>query len=32
VEGNILPFELQHHKCHTCAELGPTPGSRATLT
>ncbi|MGB7758658.1 MAG: hypothetical protein WBL61_02455 [Bryobacteraceae bacterium] len=23
VEGNTLTFEVAHHKCHDCAELGP---------
>ena len=23
VDGRILTFEVQHHKCHTCPELGP---------
>jgi hypothetical protein len=31
VEGNILTFELQHHKCHTCAELGPNQKFRVEL-
>jgi hypothetical protein len=31
VEGNILTFELQHHKCHGCAELGPNRKFRVEL-
>jgi hypothetical protein len=31
VEGNILTFELQHHKCHNCAELGPNQKFRVEL-
>jgi hypothetical protein len=23
VEAKALTFEVQHHKCHTCPELGP---------
>jgi hypothetical protein len=31
VEGNILTFELQHHKCHNCTELGPNQKFRVEL-
>jgi len=31
VEGNILTFELQHHTCHNCAELGPNRKFRVEL-
>jgi hypothetical protein len=31
VEGNILTFELQHHKCHNCVELGPNQKFRVEL-
>ena len=31
VEDNILTFELQHHKCHNCAELGPNQKFRVDL-
>jgi hypothetical protein len=31
VEGYILTFELQHHKCHDCAELGPNRKFRVEL-
>jgi hypothetical protein len=31
VEGNILAFELQHHKCHDCAEFGPNQKFRVEL-
>jgi len=31
VEGNTLTFELQHHKCHNCAELGPNQKFRVEL-
>lgn len=31
VEGKILTFEVQHHKCHTCAELGPNVKFRMEL-
>jgi hypothetical protein len=32
VEGRILTFEVQHHKCHGCAELGPNVKLRMELT
>jgi hypothetical protein len=32
VEGNTLTFEVQHHKCHTCPELGPNVKFRMALT
>jgi hypothetical protein len=32
VDGNILTFELQHHKCHDCTELGPNRKFRVELT
>jgi hypothetical protein len=32
VEGQTLTFEVQHHKCHTCAELGPNVKFRVKLT
>ena len=31
VDGKILTFELQHHKCHDCAELGPNQKFRVQL-
>jgi hypothetical protein len=31
VEGNVLTFELQHHKCHDCTELGPNQKFRVEL-
>ena len=31
VQGNILTFELQHHKCHDCAEFGPNQKFRVEL-
>lgn len=32
VEGNTLTFEVQHHKCHTCPELGPNVKFRMEVT
>lgn len=32
VEGKILTFEVEHHKCHGCAELGPNVKFRMELT
>jgi hypothetical protein len=32
VEGKTLTFEVQHHKCHGCAELGPNVKFRVELT
>lgn len=32
VEGGTLTFEVQHHKCHGCAELGPNVTFRMELT
>jgi hypothetical protein len=32
VEGKTLTFEVQHHKCHGCAELGPNIKFRMELT
>lgn len=32
VEGNTLTFEVQHHKCHTCPELGPNVKFRMEIT
>lgn len=32
VENKTLSFELQHHKCHDCAELGPNVKFRMELT
>ena len=32
VEGKALTFEVQHHKCHGCAELGPNVKFRMELT
>jgi hypothetical protein len=32
VEGKILTFEVEHHKCHDCAELGPNVKFRVELT
>jgi hypothetical protein len=31
LEGNTLTFEVQHHKCHTCPELGPNVKFRVDL-
>lgn len=31
VEGKTLTFEVQHHKCHTCQELGPNVKFRMDL-
>jgi hypothetical protein len=31
VEGKTLTFEVQHHKCHGCAELGPNVKFRMDL-
>lgn len=31
VKGDTLTFEVQHHKCHTCAELGPNVKFRMKL-
>jgi hypothetical protein len=31
VDGRILTFEVQHHKCHTCPELGPNVKFRVEL-
>lgn len=31
LEGNTLTFEVQHHKCHTCPELGPNVKFRMDL-
>jgi hypothetical protein len=31
VEGNVLTFELQHHKCHDRTELGPNQRFRVEL-
>lgn len=31
LDGNTLTFELQHHKCHNCAELGPNQKFRVEL-
>jgi hypothetical protein len=30
-EGETLTFEVQHHKCHTCSELGPNAKFRREL-
>ena len=32
VDGRTLTFEVQHHKCHDCAELGPNVKFRVELT
>jgi hypothetical protein len=32
VDGKTLTFEVQHHKCHTCAELGPNVKFRMEIT
>jgi hypothetical protein len=32
VEGNTLTFEVQHHKCHSCPELGPNVKFRMEVT
>jgi len=32
VEGKTLTFEVQHHKCHGCTELGPNVKFRMDLT
>jgi hypothetical protein len=32
VQGKTLTFEVQHHKCHGCAELGPNVKFRMELT
>jgi hypothetical protein len=32
VEGKTLTFEVQHHKCHGCTELGPNVKFRMELT
>ena len=31
VEGKTLTFEVQHHECHTCPELGPNVKFRMEL-
>jgi pimeloyl-ACP methyl ester carboxylesterase len=31
VEGKTLTFEVEHHKCHECAELGPNAKFRMEL-
>jgi non-heme chloroperoxidase len=31
VEGKVLTFEVEHHKCHACAELGPNAKFRVEL-
>lgn len=31
VEGKTLTFEVEHHKCHTCAELGPNARFRVEV-
>jgi hypothetical protein len=31
LEGKTLTFEVQHHKCHTCPELGPNVKFRVEL-
>jgi hypothetical protein len=31
VDGRMLTFEVQHHKCHTCPELGPNVEFRMEL-
>jgi hypothetical protein len=31
VDGRILTFEVQHHKCHTCPKLGPNEKFRMEL-
>jgi biopolymer transport protein ExbD/biopolymer transport protein TolR len=31
VEGNTLKFEVQHHRCHTCSDLGPNVKFRMVL-
>jgi hypothetical protein len=31
VDGRILTLEVQHHKCHTCPELGPNVNFRMEL-
>jgi hypothetical protein len=31
LEGKTLTFEVQHHKCHTCPELGPNVKFRMEL-
>jgi hypothetical protein len=31
VDERILTFEVQHHKCHTCPELGPNVKFRVEL-
>jgi hypothetical protein len=32
VDGKTLTFEVQTHKCHTCAELGPNVKFRMEIT
>jgi hypothetical protein len=32
VAGKTLTFEVRHHKCHDCAELGPNVKFRVELT
>jgi hypothetical protein len=32
VEGKTLTFEVEHHKCHDCTELGPNVKFRMELT
>lgn len=32
VEGKTITFEVQHHKCHGCTELGPNVKFRMELT
>jgi len=32
VEGKTLTFEVQHHKCHECTELGPNVRFRIELS
>jgi hypothetical protein len=31
LDGKTLTFEVEHHKCHTCAELGPNVKFRVEL-
>jgi biopolymer transport protein ExbD len=31
VDGKTLTFEVQHHRCHTCSELGPNVKFRLVL-
>jgi hypothetical protein len=30
-QGQVLTFEVRHHKCHTCKELGPNAKFRMQL-